>query len=367
MFFRPPLRLPLLMLLALAPLPTIGADREGSIDAVAAHQLFDATAPYLDGPNKAAAKAVGEQCLTLDRECIGFSSEQADVVLAAVPDNPEFWAAYATLLTADPLPVEHLDPENLPAYQGFIEGTKGWLRRELVTNGMADAARLHEQVKAHRRRLAISNVLIEKMIFLATTGIVLPAINVHMAHRELPTTAADRRLLDDMLKPLVRDELSLRKAVDGELRYAAARLEELPEGDPPVQLDELERMYGFIADRSEAGWEDFWRDGLDVLANVEMPPDFYLYVPSWADYAANVRYLEASLYVLRALREMYEGRISPGPPATQAPYGWSWRWEEESQTLCLDPGYVHASVSMEGPASICHQYLMTSDSSSRLE
>lgn len=350
------------MLLALAPLSAMGADRDESAHTVDAHELFQATAPYLDGPNEAAKRAVGEQCLMLDRRCIDFSSEQADVVLAAVPDNPDFWAAYAMLLAADPLPVESLGPESFSAFQGIIQATKAWLWRELATNGMADAARLHEQVSAHRRRLATSNYLLEKMIFLATTGVVLPAINVHMAHREARATVADRTLLDEMLKPMIREELSLRRAIDGELRYAAARMEELSEGDSPVQLDDLERVYGFVADRSEASWEGFWRHGLDVLANVEVPPEVNAHMPDWANYTANGRYLDASLWVLRALREMYEGRISPGPPATEAPYGWSWRWEEESQTLCLDPGYVHASVSRDEPASICHPYLVAANS-----
>lgn len=356
MFFRPALRHPLLVLLALSPLCTIGADRKDSASAVVAHERFDATEPYLEGPDEAAATAVANHCLILDRRCLAFSTEQADVVLAAVPDNPEYWAAYAALLRADPLPVEHIDPANLPVYQGIIEGTTGWLRRELVTRRMTDAARLHEQVAAHRRRLALSNVLIEKMIFVATTDILLPAINMHMAYHETLAPGADEQLLDDMLKPLVRDELSLRQALAGELHYAAAVLEE--QEDPSVQLDDLERVYGFVADRSEAGWEDFWRRGLDVLANVEVPSHFE-WNTSWADYAAHVRYLEASLYVLRALREMYEGRISPGPPATPAPYAWSWRWEESSQTLCLDPGYLHASV--KSPGSVCHQYLVAVD------
>lgn len=274
-----------------------------------------------------------------------------------VPDNPEFWSAYDAVMDAAPLPVELIEADKLPAYQNFIEGVNGWVRRELVTRQISDIHRLHTQILAHRRRLAMSNILIDNMIFTASVGILLPATNVHMAKSNFQRSNAERHLLDEMLHGLKPDEISLRQVMDGELRYAETRLDSMPQIDSPVHPKDLERLYEFVADRSEANWANFWQNGLDVLANVELPGDFYMYLPSWAHYAINLRYLDASLIVLRELRTMYEGQTSPGPPATEAPYGWSWRWKQDSQTLCLQRGYVHASVSTDEPVSICYPYL----------
>jgi hypothetical protein len=339
------------------PLGAVGSDGSSKSETVAVHQHFDTVVPFLNEPSKAAKQAIWEHCLTLDLQCLEFADTHGELVLSTVPDNPEFWSAYDSLLAAVPLPLALIEIGNLPAYQGFIVGVNGWVRRELVTRKLTDAVDLHAEVMAHRRRLGLSNILIDKMIFTASTGILLPAINVHMARRDVQDVASTEGLLDGMLRPLTAQEMSLRQVMVGELRYAATRLEELSGEDSRVGLDDLERVYSFVADRSEAAWEDFWRNGLEVSANVEVHSDLKSSLPNWASYAVNLRYLEASLVVLRALREVYEGRVSPGPPVSQSPYGWSWRWKEVSQTLCLDRGYVHASVSIEEPVSICHPYL----------
>lgn len=172
MLFHGRLRFPLLVLLALLAHRVFAADCEQQSDAAAAPRRFDSVEPYLNEP--------------------------------VVPDNPEFWVAYDSLLAADPLPAERLE-DNLPASQGFIKGTQ------------TDAQRLRAQVMAHRRRLGVSNVVIDKLIFTATTGILLPAINVYMARGEGQWISPEKRLLDEMLLLLTKDELSLRRAMDGEL------------------------------------------------------------------------------------------------------------------------------------------------------
>jgi hypothetical protein len=351
------LQVSLLIPLVVALSGASAADGEGLRDTVAVHLQFDTVKPFLNEPSESAKRAIHEHCMILDRRCLEFADSLGELVLATVPDNPDFWVAYDSALAAAPLPFELIEADEMPAYRGFIEGANGWVRRELATRQMADAERLHAALMAHRRRLGLSSILIDKMIFTASTGVLLPAINVHMARRDVQVIDLTASLLDGMLSPLTPDETSLRQIMRGELYYAAARLAELPEADPPIRLEDLQRVYGFVADRSEADWEDFWRNGLDIVSSVELPSHSETYLAAWANYAANLRYLDASLAILRALREVYEGRISPGPPAGRAPYGWSWRWEIESQTMCLDRGYVHASVSQQDPVSVCHPYL----------
>jgi hypothetical protein len=221
-----------------------------------------------------------------------------------------------------------------------------------VTRQMADARRLQEQISAHRRRLALSNILIEKMIFLATTSILLPAVNVHMAHHATTRPSANERVLDDILEPLGTDELSLRRAMDGELRLAKRRV--APDSYQAGMLKEVGRFYDYVSDRSEASWEDFWSNGLDVYADV---PGLLLdeeWLPDLASYSVNIRHADATLYILRALREVYEGRASPGPPSQPPPAGWFWDWDDETQSLCLEPGSIHPTLDPQG--TICLEY-----------
>ena len=353
MSFRFTLLMVLLVLLASISQQVSGAESQEWTDVLAAYEQLEATEPYLKKAREAVDRTVAMRCSSLDRQCVSFSRERPDMVLAAVPDNPEFWSAYDSVLAARPVPVEHIDLDDLPAYSEFIEGTKVWLRRELVTSQIADVERLEEHLSAHRRRLAMSNTLIDKMIFLATTRILLPGINVHMAHREATGLGADQRMLDDLLEPLAPEELSIRRAMDGELRLAAKRIQQ--DSNEVGTLNEIDRFYTYVSDRSEADWEDFWLNGLNLHENV---PGLLLdeeWLPDLANYAANIRNVDATLLVLQALRGIYEGRVSPGIPAQPPPAGWYWDWQEETQSLCLEPGSIHATL--DHPDTICLEYL----------
>ena len=330
-----------------------GAEYGAWTDVIDAYEQFEATEPYLKETSEVVVRNVATHCSTLDRQCVSFTREQPDMVLAAVPDNPEFWSAYDSVLAARPLPVEHIDLDDLPSYSEFIEGTKGWLLRELVTRQIADVERLEEHLSAHRRRLALSNILIDKMVFLATTGILLSGINVHMAHREATGLVEGKRMLDDLLEPLAPEELSIRRAMDGEFRLAEKRIQQ--DSNEVGMLNEIERFYTYVSDRSEADWEDFWLNGLNIHENV---PGLLLdeeWLPDLANYAANIRNVDATLLVLQALRGVYEGKVSPGIPAQPPPAGWYWDWQEDTQSLCLEPGSIHATL--DHPDTICLEYL----------
>jgi hypothetical protein len=195
------------------------------------------------------------------------------------------------------------------------------------------------------------------MIYLATTMITTQTINALMAQYAgayQSTSSANSMLLDEMLRPLTKSEHSLRRTLHGEARYWAVLHEDtLDESDRAVQRD-LERMRGYVANRSEADWQDLWGNGVDVVANVpvysiEMGMAAYAY----SDYIRNIGLVDVQLAVLRALREVYEGRVSPGTPALPPPPLFQWLWSTDS--LCLAPDNTHPSLG-EVP-DLCVDYL----------
>jgi hypothetical protein len=327
---------------------------------MAAYVRFAAAEPYLVEPEESGRAAVMAHCATLDRKCLGFARDHEELLLAAVPDNPEFWLAYDGVLEAGPLPVERLDLEGVHAYQGMIEATRAWLLREWLSNRLADGRRLHARLLLHLRRLGESNVLIDKMIFTATTGIILPAINVHMAHKGARWAETEPWLVDEMLHPLTPEALSLRHVLDGEARFASRARAGAPEDAARSFVDDLQRVRDFVAERSEVGQDEFWREGM-AISEVAGGDSADVPGPSWAVYATSVRSLDGALHVLRALREIYEGRAGLHTPTVAAPFGWRWHWAEETQTLCLEAVGVHESVATRPPTRICLDYLPLSN------
>ena len=222
--------------------------------------------------------------------------------------------------------------------------------------GGLNIADVHFAVQAHRRLLAHANFLIDKMIFNATVAITLPAINVLMAQlSNRPLDGEQTKLLDEMLQPFTRAERSLRRSFRGEYQYLLERASANADVDEAVRNDVL-HMYVYISDRSERSWADYWAGGLDIWVDVPLYTSQVSILT--ADQTNNFRYLEATLYLLRALREVYAGRVSPGIPAHPPPARWHWQWQVGNQALCLEPGDIHASLREGGEVyTICMEYL----------
>jgi len=192
------------------------------------------------------------------------------------------------------------------------------------------------------------------MIFVATTGILVSAINLHMAHREQPPTLNDQKLLDGVLQPLTVEETSLRRTLEGEMRHVVAALKRDAVDHPEIIHEELGQLHAYFAERSEADTSDFWRNGVDVMTKVRITSDPEAASPRWGYYATTVRYTDVSLSVLRALREIYEGRSSPEMPGQPPPDGWAWNWKTPTQEPCLYPVDIHPSVAQTSTFELCH-------------
>ena len=136
------------------------------------------------------------------------------------------------------------------------------------------------------------------------------------------------------------------------------RVRATPRNCPNDRLDTPTEVT--VSVRSDASWADFWEHGLDVLAEVPINSfDWSEGLASYSDYVSNIRYLDANLYLLRALRGIYEGRTSPGIPAQPPPARWQWQWQVANQALCLAPGDIH--VSFRNVPTICFDYLEEND------
>lgn len=319
-------------------------------------QAFSETEPYL-GSTPSTSADFNNNCIQLNRRCLRYLRSNPSVAKAALPNNSEYWRSYLALLEVTPLArvANDFDEEfGVGDRNNIVEATRFWAMREILINGTLDIQDLYFQVQAHRRLLAESNFLIDKMIYTATAGITLPAINVFMAQRaNQPLDVEETKLLDDMLRPFSKEERSMRRPFRGEYQLLLERAGEYDFTEEAI--NDVLRTYAYVSDRSELPWRDYWSSGLDVWADVPL----YLYqdnFPAWANYTSNLRYVGAQLILLSALREIYEGRASPGIPSQPPPARWHWQWRVGEEELCLEPGDIHPSLVQYQPV-LCVQYL----------
>jgi len=348
-----------LWLLLIFPASHSQASAEEPADAdalLAAYSEFASTSPYSDRPSGPPFAQLASHCSWLNRECLEYIQTNRAVLQNAVPDNPEYWSRYSWLIEKGMVPIELNDSMTIPDYRNMIEATRAWLFRETLQDGVTDASRLHQQLSAHRRRSAMATNLLERMIFVATTGVLIPAINLHMAHRQQPPTPRDRKLLDSLLQPLTVEETSMRRTLEGEMRHVFAAMKRDAVDHPHTMREELVQVHAYVAERSEADTSDFWRNGVDVMTSVVITSDPEAASPRWGYYATTIRYTNISLTVLRALREIYEGRSSPGVPGQPAPDGWAWNWKIQTQELCLHPVDIHPSLAEDHTLELCHTW-----------
>ena len=301
-------------------------------------------------------------CVPLNRNCIRFLRDEKADARQAVPDNPEYWQSYHDLLEVTPLARLASEANEITDTQKIISATRYWPMHQLLVGEVLDAKDVHFVVSAHRRLLAESNFMIDKMIQIATAGISLQAINILMAqhaHSLQPLAPAEAKMLDEALQPMTIAEYSMRRVLHGESLYVAYLIKD-GANITESQVEDYHQIYSYVANRSEASWADLWSRGLDLRADVPVSSlDIEFMAPGYSSYVSYIRHLDASLYVLRALREIYEGRISPGIPAQPSPPRWYWEWQVANQALCLAPGDIHFSFG--NAPTICVDYLEEPD------
>lgn len=325
-------------------------------------ERFNEIDPFLRKEEGDTSRRFITTCTQVNRSCLRYLRDEKADARRAVPDNPEYWKSYIGLLEATPLARLPADFDDEPLkLHGIINATKNWAMNQLLVRGTLDAEELHFVVNAHRRLLAESNFLYDKVIFLPTSAISLQAVNTLMAqhaHNFPPLEPAEAELLDEMLQPMSRAEYSMRKSFHGESQFMAERAKDGVIDES--QLEEIYQVYRYVTDRSEASWAEFWEHGVDVLADVPISTfDWSEGIAGYSDYPSSMRHVDANLYLLRALREIYEGRASPGIPAQPPPARWHWQWQVANQALCLTPGDIH--VSFRNVGTICIDYLEEND------
>jgi hypothetical protein len=307
-------------------------------------QRFNDVAPYLNGQDAAAQMRLKDECSTFGRRCLDFLRAEPRLAKAALPDNPEYWARYAAMLQAQ-VAQRSIEWVQSNPHRRVIDAANGWALHQILIRGEIDLEVLHAHVTAHRQQLADAEFLLHKMVFTVSTSIMLSAVNLYMAESLVDPANEARILLDDMLDPLTDAELSLRKAMNGELRHAESQSDALADYDRDQQRD-LQRIYAYVSDRSEVSWQAYWEHGLDIRRDIPAVANG-VWFPAWG--------LDGTLILARALRELYAGRVSPGPPMVPPPWGWSWHWRQKPQALCLEARDVHWALHVDQP--LCLEYL----------
>lgn len=329
-------------------------------------ERFNEVNPFLRQEEGDTLRSFTTACSGLMRSCLRYLRDEKADARHAVRDNPEYWESYLGLFEVTPLKRLPDDFNDDLLLHKLINATRHWTMNQLLIRGFLDADEVHFVIGAHRRLLAESNFLIDKIVFLASFSNSLMAVNILMAqhaHSFPPLEPAKAKLLDEMLQPMTRAEYSMRRIFHGESRRMAGQIaKELIEKGVSIdepQLEDVYRIYDYVADRSEASWSDLWGGGLDVWVDVPIYSIEEAYVASYSNYVSNFRYMDANLYLLRALREIYEGRTSPGIPAQPPPARWHWQWHVANQALCLTPGDIH--VSFQNVPTICYDYFEEQD------
>lgn len=330
-------------------------------------QQFKETTSHLPNQYELPGKAKGDssiglstECTQLNRRCIAYLRDEPAAARRAVANNPAYWESYRGLLEVTPIARLVEEAKDLDARSDVFIATQQWVYWEILNKGTLDVGDVHFFVQAHRRLLAESNFLIDKMIYLASVSISFRAINVLMAQRSTqPFDAAEAELLEEMLRPLSKNERSLRRTLRGEYQYMLSSLDAYPDypGFDAAALRDVREIYAYASERSERSWSDYWGEGLDVWADVPLyTSQDELGIQGWTDWVTNTHSLNVLPYLLRALRETYDGRASPGIPSQPPPARWAWQWRIEEDELCLSPGDIHPSLVLnESP--VCLPYL----------
>ena len=163
-------------------------------------------------------------CGQLKRSCIRFLRGEKAAARRIVPDNPEYWQSYLDLLEVTPLSRLASEANEIASRQEIISATRYWPMHQLLVGEVLDAKDVHFLTSAHRRLLAESNFMIDKMIHIATAGISLQAINILMAqhaHSYKSLAPAEAKMLDEVLQPMTIAEYSMRRVLHGESLYVA--------------------------------------------------------------------------------------------------------------------------------------------------
>lgn len=357
--------------------------------------MIERTQRYVENNEQGTVPVVRDElekhCGHVTRLCFDYLTDNKALLLATLPSDPEYWQRLDDFLATGSLGVEAVErsDELRPLFDAAI-----WFHvRRILTAADPGFGQLGRIVMQSRQKLALSETLIENMMFSAVLGIHGGWINLALAKRtdslgrlESPQAA------HAFLQPLSVQEYSLRMALEGEARYIEsmiskgprtyeewlANLEKLREYNPqaveemranPPTDAEFAREY-----EDEQHLFEYFKPVLAQYVELsELPigsieaPSIYADIdlllarePDFADMALPYRsYIDYSTQprlsqlVLAELNDMYSGRTTVGVPSRPPPISYQWLWRADSQDLCLRKIEILA----ESPEPHCFPYL----------
>ncbi len=357
---------------------------------------FGSVSPYLAASteDKTIKRQIAEHCENPDiHGCITYLRNHKHAVLNALPDNPQYWAAFNALLEGPPIELDPLRTlqDASKSYSLLIEAAQQQWYRQIAGSKPISAAKFANYYTNARRLMAQSNTLIERMIFTAIVGIAHQQFEGLMAVYAAEEDVDNLRILAARLTPFSTAERSLRLTLSGEAQYVAASIETAQDinvedfqNSPYVEADsleelrtwakrrsaaEFERIIDTVGDLTERGWSDYWQHGWQE-AGIELQGEApHLFQPiAYISYAKTARSAEVAIYPLLALSDIYLGLTSAGLPARRAPPHWNWSWDDATHRICLMPTHVAPNAgdySLESPP--CVTYLKPLFSSQQLQ
>ena len=290
---------------------------------------------------------IAAACGQFTDECIAELGQDEEIATRYLPRDQEYYQHYFDMLD---YPISVYDPQDLISHQrqNLISATRFSFVNDVLIHGAVRPETAIRNLQSHRRWLAESHFLIDKLIFVATFGISLAATRVAM---EVDHPWAEELIKDpefvSAIQPLQEREYSFSNVFAGEFRYMADYLEgdqySIPwyiKGKRNVLLNRQRVALQAVVDQSVLPHELFWESQMQ-----EPAPSWQGRLLSWFNatplsiyqpYLDSVRTLDLQLAVLRALRRIHLG-ADPNRHGEDPIPGFSWNWNEEKRQLCLRP------------------------------
>ncbi|MEM6999233.1 MAG: hypothetical protein AAF529_00510 [Pseudomonadota bacterium] len=327
--------------------------------------------------------AIKEQCeVGTAAVCLEYLFNNRSQVVAALPDNPPYWANFSQLLEGAPFGLEPAYAQQFrhprTYWHDFLAATEQWFYLQMATEQTVAAEQITHFYKQYRRLSADSETLIEKMIFGAAIGIAHAQMQYLMSVYAARGDRDNINVLLRAVRPFTTKERSLRKVMSAEAKWIKVNIgymkrvdpndfahpEQVPTGPLPEVIAQLQqladdelttlvRQLGLI---SERGWSDYWR----LPPTLEEDDDENLFGISpgtYVFYMSTVRSQEVIVHLLHALGDIHLGLAAPGEPQRPAPPYWEWSWQEDQQKICLSPTQLAQGKSDFDTYPACLQYV----------
>ncbi len=310
--------------------------------------------------NTSSDKRAMAACSGFTVQCIAELRRDETTALRYMPRESEYYDHYFELLEHS---IVAYKPEDLDYPKAnLVSTTRFSFLNDMLIHGAVRPDTVIRNLEGHRRGIAESHFLIDRIIFLATFSISIEAARVAMSvdHPWAIDLRNDDRFLA-AIRPLGISEYSFSRVFDGELDYMMAYLDgkEYPvpwhiRSKRNALLNQQQVDYQALVNQSELETQRFWSS--EIPEQVTSWQNYILFEMEqqkpqiYQGYLDTTRNLDNQLAVLRALRRVYLGADPTMHGEGEIP-GFHWAWGEKRQELCLKPsGIEHDETGTERPA-----------------